>query len=93
MTHAYYVLACLCFAGGLYKVRDLRRDPTSLALRGTCSTLALLGLAFVTLAPATRLAIDQWTGLEKVARWLGNSATLAAGYSIRIVMALPDGSA
>ncbi|ROO88073.1 hypothetical protein EDD29_5729 [Actinocorallia herbida] len=91
MTHAYYLLAGLCLVGALYKLRDLSRDPGSSSLRGTCSTLALLSLAFVTLAPASRLAIDGWTGAPNSARWLGNSATLAAGCSIQIAMAFIAG--
>ncbi|SEG94082.1 hypothetical protein SAMN04489712_1436 [Thermomonospora echinospora] len=87
MNHLYYLLAATCWTAAAYKARDLRRAPASPALQGTCLTLGLLGLAFLVLADSSRTVIDRVAGVEDLARWVGNSCTLAAGCSIQIVLA------
>jgi len=86
VSQLFYALAFCCWLATAYKLRHLRDDPTSPTLRGTCSTLGLLGMSFFLLANSSRPLVDGLLGVENAARWLGNSSALAACCSIQTVL-------
>lgn len=82
-----YGLPALAWAAVLYKLPALRRSPDDPALRAYWLTLLALALGVTLLTPPVYLAINEVTGVANLARLLGNSLGLVAGWSVQVFLA------
>lgn len=80
--------AVIAFAGLLYKVRDLRRNPRNGALLALCLTLALSCLSFVVSTPVVWVRIDGLFGIPNIAALIAQSAVMALVACQQVVLTL-----
>lgn len=87
-----YGLPALAWAAVIYKLPALRRSPDDPALRAYWLTLLTLALGVTVMMPPIYLTISQLTGVPNLARLLGNSLGLVAGWSVQVFLAHLSGA-
>jgi hypothetical protein len=80
------LLAGLCWAGFLYRVRDLRvrqRDPALVAL---LVAFAVRGAAFLLATPSVAASVDRWTGIPNLGALGIHLGNVAFGAAVLVVI-------
>jgi hypothetical protein len=78
-----YGPAALAWVAVLYRLPALRRSPRDPAIRAHLLTLLSLTVALTILLPPIYVAIDRLAGFPNLARLLGNSLVLVAGWAVQ----------
>jgi hypothetical protein len=82
---AHPIALLIGFAGLLYKLRDLRRDPGNPALRAICVVLAALTGAVLVGWDPVYVGLDRLTGVPNLAKPVEHALALTAAAAVQVL--------